>query len=92
MALEHNYYEKSIQLQEYLSEILCLPLDKIVVYEQRVYPLEHLNRICIKFGKYCFSIRKDDFYEIPTDFLVKDIISRYTTYIIDRINETNKEQ
>lgn len=92
MTLEHYYYEKSIQLKEYLSEILNIPLDKIAVYEELDFMDVNTKRIIIQFNKYFYSIRKEYFCEPPTDFIVKDIISRYTTYVMDKLNETNKEQ
>lgn len=80
------------QIKEYLSEILNISPYVIVVYEQQLYPIDYLNRVFIKFDKYCYSIRKKDFYEVPIDFIVKDIILRYTVHVIDRINVTNKEK
>lgn len=79
--------KKANQVKECLSEILNIPTHAIVVYKQQINTLDALNRIIIKFGKYCYSIRKYDFYDTPIDYLVKDIISRYVTHIIDRVDE-----
>ena len=84
--------KKANQVKEYLAEILHIPLYEIFVYEQFGIISPPLKRIVISFNEYFYSIREDDFYDIPIDFIVKDIISRYATYIIDRINETNKEK
>ena len=83
--------KKANQVKEYLAEILYIPLYEIFVYEQLDIISPPLKRIVIRFNNYFYSIRERDFYEMPIDFIVKDIISRYTTYIIDRINETNKK-
>lgn len=83
------YDNKANQVKEYLAKILYIPLYEISVYEQ--LDITTLKRIVIRFNEYFYSIRECDFYEIPIDFIVQDIMSRYTTYVIDRINETNKE-
>ena len=84
--------KKANQVKEYLAEILHIPLYEIFVYEQLDIISPPLKRMVVIFNEYVYSIRECDFYEAPIDFIVKDIISRYTTYIIDRINETNKEK
>lgn len=86
------YDKKANQVKEYLAEILCVPLHEIFVYEQLDIISPPLKRMVIRFNEHFYSIGKYGFYEAPVDFIVKDIISRYTTYVIDKLNETNKEQ
>lgn len=90
--MENNYvykidYEKANKIKEYLSEILCLPMAKICVYEESFYPSESLKRIIIRFNNYFYSIRKTALEETPIDFLVQEIISCYVRDRIARINE-----
>lgn len=82
-------YEKPNQIKEYLSEILCVPITKICVYEEPFYPSESLKRIIIRFNNYFYSIRKTALDEVPIDFLVQEIISCHVRDRIARINERN---
>lgn len=83
--------KKANQVKEYLAEILHIPLYEIFVDEQMDIISPPLKRMVVSFNDYFYSISKDDFYEIPVDFIIKDIILRYVTYVIDKLNETNKE-